>query len=158
LLQGSEVEVAGRALTAVERERIAVGLRLKQSYAEIARGIGRDRSVVWREVRRNNSHHFGYVGVYAQRHAERRRRRPKTAKLRRPGRLRTRVLALLRRRWSPPQIAARLRREFPDQPEMRVSHETIYQAIYVQSRGGLRRELASALRSGRTRRRAQARG
>jgi transposase, IS30 family len=149
--------VAGQALTAAERERIAVGLQLNRSYAEIAREIGRDRSVVWREVRRNHSHHFGYVGVYAQRHAERRRRRPKTAKLRRPGGLRTRVVALLRQRWSPQQIAARLRVEFPGQPEMWVSHETIYQAIYVQSRGGLRRELATALRSGRSRRRPQAR-
>jgi IS30 family transposase len=149
--------VAGQVLTAVDREQIAVGLAMRLSVAEIGRRIGRDRSVVWREVQRNNSHHFGYVGVYAQRHADRRRRRPKVAKLRAGGPLREEVLALLRRRWSPQQIAAKLRVDYPDQPEMWVSHETIYQAIYVQSRGGLRRELTAALRSGRSRRLPQGR-
>jgi IS30 family transposase len=75
------------------------------------------------------------------------------------------VLAKLRRRWSPAQIAGWLRRRFPDRPELQVSHETIYQAIYVQARGGLRAELkrvvadarAEALRSGRARRRPQSR-
>jgi len=144
--------VAGRVLTAVEREQIAVGLAVGLSLAEVGRRVGRDRSVVSREVRRNNSHHFGYVGVYAQRHADRRRRRPKPARLKVAGPLREVVLRLLRERWSPQQVAARLRVDYPDQPEMWVSHETIYQAIYVQSRGGLRKELAAALRSGRARR------
>jgi IS30 family transposase len=72
--------------------------------------------------------------------------------------LRTLVLAKLRRQWSPQQIAGWLARMFPDRPELRVSHETIYQALYVQSRGNLRAELRQqvALRSGRTRRRPRA--
>jgi IS30 family transposase len=73
--------------------------------------------------------------------------------------MRTVVLGCLRRRWSPQQVAARLRHDFPDRPEMWVSHETIYQALYVQSRGNLRVELSRqvALRSGRTVRRRQSR-
>jgi IS30 family transposase len=82
-------------------------------------------------------------------------RRPKPAKLAQPGPLRQQVLTLLAQRWSPQQIAARLHQDFPDQPEMQVSHETIYQAIYLQARGNLRAELARqvALRSGRAKRR-----
>jgi IS30 family transposase len=84
-------------------------------------------------------------------------RRPKRARLGGGQPLRAVVVELLGKRWSPQQIAARLVHDFPDRPEMRVSHETIYQAIYVQGRGGLRAELARqvALRSGRANRRAQ---
>jgi IS30 family transposase len=85
----------------------------------------------------------------AQAHADRLARRPKDGKLATDVRLRAQVQARLRQRHSPEQIAARLRREFPDDPEMWVSHETIYRALYVQGRGGLRRELANELRTGR---------
>jgi IS30 family transposase len=103
--------------------------------------------------------------VWAQRRARLRSRRPKPARLAADARLRALVLAKLRRRWSPAQIAAWLRGTFPDRPELRMSHEAIYQAIYVQSRGGLRAELkraladkrAEALRSGRAARRPQSR-
>jgi transposase, IS30 family len=75
--------------------------------------------------------------------------RPRTAKLARHRELRADVEALLERRWSPEQIAATLRREHPDEPERRVSHETIYRSLYVQGRGALRRELTRCLRTGR---------
>lgn len=81
-----------------------------------------------------------------------RRPRPKSSKLAEPGRLRTYVAQRLQDHWSPEQISRTLRQQFPDDKEMRVSTETIYQAIYVQARGGLKREIAAALRSGRTRR------
>lgn len=109
--------------------------------------------------RSRGRYRWGYRAVWAQRRADAARRRPKRARLAVDGQLRRLVVDKLGRRWSPQQIAAWLRREFPDRPELHVSHETIYQAIYVQSRGNLRAELAAqvALRSGRTRRRRQSR-
>jgi transposase, IS30 family len=152
--------MAGPALSVADRAVIEVGLGRGLSCAQIGRMIGRHRSVVCREVGRNNSHHFGYHAVYAQRHADRRRRRPKAGKLDRSGRLWPVVHDLLVDRFSPGQISATLARGFPDQPEMRVCPETIYQAIYVQGRGGLRAELTRqmALRSGRAARRPRSRG
>jgi IS30 family transposase len=91
--------------------------------------------------------------VAAQAQAELRARRPKTAKPAGNDRLRGWVQARLAECWSPEQISVMLGREFPDDPEMRVSHETIYQSIYVQGRGALRRELAACLRTGRALRR-----
>jgi IS30 family transposase len=82
-------------------------------------------------------------------HAEARAARPKVARLAGNARLRGWVQARLEERWSPEQISRTLEREFGGEPEMRVSHETIYQAIYVQGRGALRRELAVCLRTGR---------
>src|SRR6185312_7521547 len=87
-------------------------------------------------------------------------RRPKPAKLSRTtghDALRELVQNLLLVRWSPRQISATLKREFPDRPEMWVSHETIYQSLYVQSRGALRRELTGCLRTGRAMRRSKRR-
>jgi IS30 family transposase len=124
----------------------------------IAARLGRAPSTVSREIRANVVEWFGgrYSAVGAQAQAERLARWPRVARLARPGPLRDAVVAQLNKRWSPRQIAVWLRLEFPDQPEMQVSHETIYQAIYLQSRGNLRAELKhqKALRSGRTRRRA----
>jgi len=101
----------------------------------------------------------GYRADTAQRRADRARRRPKPAKLSGDSMLRRLVLWGLGQQWSPQQISGWLAKLFPDQPEMQVSHETIYQAIYLQSRGGLRAELTKqlALRSGRTQRRRQSR-
>jgi IS30 family transposase len=82
--------------------------------------------------------------------------RPKIAKLDANPELNKLVEDWLKLKWSPEQIATRLRRDYPDDPEMRVSHETIYQSIYVQGRGTLRKELAACLRTGRARRRPQA--
>jgi len=120
---------------------------------QIARELGRAASTVSREVARNSLSRGRYRAVAAQRRAEDRARRPKTAKLAGNEELRGWVQAGLRRRWSPEQVSRRLAAEFGDRPEMRVSHETIYQSLYVQGRGALRRELAASLRTGRALRR-----
>jgi len=140
--------VGGRYLSVAEREEIAVGLAAGQSCRQIAARLGRPASTVSREIGRNSSR-LGYRAVAAQAQAEFRAARPKTARLAGNARLRGWVQERLEERWSPEQISAALRREFPDDREMRVSHETIYQSIYVQGRGALRRELASCLRTGR---------
>jgi IS30 family transposase len=80
-------------------------------------------------------------------------RRPKVSKLAVCPRLRTAVEAKLELRWSPQQISGWLVEQFPDDPEMRVSHETIYVSLFVQSRGALRKELTRYLRSGHSTRR-----
>lgn len=96
----------------------------------------------------------GYYRPYAaQRRADKRRPRPKPGKIAQNPELRDFIQAHLALRWSPEQICQALRRRFPDRPEMHVTHETIYQALYVQGRGELRREVTRALRTGRARRR-----
>ncbi len=167
----------GRRLDFGERLQIEALWRAGVSLPAIAELIGRHRTTVWRELGRNHSYRHGFKnpsgrrpdrpdgrpGVYrwgyradrAQVRAVARGRRPKPAKLS-PGRpLRAEVVQRLRRRHSPRQIAAALRREHPGQAGWRVSHETVYQVIYVQGRGSLREELADqiALRSGRVHRR-----
>jgi transposase, IS30 family len=141
--------VTGRYLSLAEREEIAVGLAAGKPVRQIARELGRPASTVSREVVRNGPR-GRYRAVRAQALAEQRARRPKAAKLAANVELRTRVQAKLERRWSPEQISAWLRAQFAGDPEMQVSHETIYQAIYVQGRGALRRELAWCLRTGRS--------
>jgi IS30 family transposase len=151
-------------LGVAEREEIAVGLARKESMREIACRLGRSASTVSREVKRNSLHahavRFGrpemaYRATAAERVSAGRRPRPRRGRLSRPGPLREEVLTRLRQRHSPRQISRRLREDFPDSRGMRVSHETIYQAIYLQARGNLRAELARqvALRSGRAARR-----
>ena len=141
---------SGRFLARWEREEIAVGLAQKLPCRQIAArlGPGRSASTVCREVARNS-----VGGVYrahlAEDAAAGRARRPKPAKLAVCGELREWVAGKLSLEWSPEQISARLKVEFPDRPEMRVSPETIYQSLYVQGRGALRRELARHLRTGR---------
>ncbi|UOZ11664.1 IS30 family transposase [Amycolatopsis sp. WQ 127309] len=115
----------------------------------IGRMIGRSASTVSRELARNTGLTGNYRPSSAQHRAEHRAKRPKTAKLAADPVLRAVVQAGLNRKWSPRQISERLALDFPDRPEMRVSHETIYQSLYVQSRGALRRELTAALRTGR---------
>jgi IS30 family transposase len=141
--------VSGRFLSVGEREEIAVGVAAGEPLRVIAARLGRHPATVGREVRRNRDARGRYRAIPAQARAEARARRPKVAKLAANPRLRERVQAGLDRRWSPEQIAATLRREFAGQPGMQVSHETIYQSIYVQGRGALRRELAVCLRTGR---------
>jgi IS30 family transposase len=99
-----------------------------------------------------NGDRAGYRAWRAHQRAREQARRPKTPKLARP-QLAARVGAWLQEWWSPVQISRRLRIEFPGDPMMQVSHETIYQALYVQGRGELRRELARCLRTGRAKRR-----
>src|SRR5436190_5128251 len=120
----------------------------------IAGRLGRAVSTVTREVNANGGRR-GYRAVRADRRALGRALRPKPAKLACSARLRAEVERRLGERWSPEQIAARLVLDFPDDPEMRVSHETIYRSLYLQARGSLRRELTPYLRSGRRQRRAR---
>jgi IS30 family transposase len=176
---------SGRYLSFVEREEIALLRAGGGGVREIARRLGRSPSTISRELRRNAATRGGrldYRATTAQWHADRRARRPKSAKLavnrelhryvqdrlagtvqrpdgvavsgpnvawigRRRGRRRDRRWA---RSWSPEQISGRLRVDFPDDESMRVSHEAIYQSLFVQGRGALRRELTACLRTGRT--------
>jgi IS30 family transposase len=186
---------SGRYLSFAEREEIAILRAGGCGVREIARRLGRSPSTISRELRRNAATRGGrldYRATTAQWHADRRARRPKSAKLagnrelhryvqdrlagavqrpdgvavggpnvawigRRRGRRRDRRWA---RSWSPEQISNRLRVDFPDDESMRVSHEAIYQSLFVQGRGALRRELTACLRTGRTLRipRARVRG
>lgn len=147
------VEESGRLVLA---ERVVIGLRLGDGWSlrAIARALGVAPSTVSREVARG-CHHGRYDPGWSQRRAERCRRRPRPGKLVAGSELRRRVVAGLDQRHSPQQVACRLRRDFPGREDLSVSHETIYQALYVQGRGTLREELktAKAVRSGRTVRR-----
>jgi transposase, IS30 family len=146
--------VRGRFLNENERIVIADLRRAGASTRRIAAELGRDPSTVSRELRRNRDQVSGdYRPHTAQARADARRPRPKISKIAANPALRQAVQDGLDLRWSPKQIVARLRRDFPDRPELHVVHETIYQALYVQGRGELRRELVSALRTGRALRR-----
>jgi IS30 family transposase len=149
-----KVLVAGtssRFLSEDERVVIADRHRAGLSVRTIAAELGRSPSTVSRELRRNA--HPGsrdYRPHAAQDRADARRPRPKGGKIAACTELRDVVQGWLGLEWSPEQISRSLRRQYADRPEMQVSHETIYQALYVQGRGELRRELAAALRTGRT--------
>jgi IS30 family transposase len=142
-----------RFVSLSEREQIADLRRSGLSVRAVAARLGRAPSTVSREIRRNACADGRYAPFAAHRAAAARRPRPKTAKLTVDGPLRAYLRDKLALRWSPEQICHALVTDFPDDPEMRVSHETIYQALYLQARGGLRREVAAALRTGRARRR-----
>lgn len=145
-----------RVLSLEEREEISRGLAEGLSLTDIARRVGRAPSTIAREVAHN-----GGRGKYRAHRADQRAwqcaRRPKAAKLLACPRLAHEVERLLEKRFSPRQISNWLVRQHPKDPELRVSHETIYQSLYVQGRGALRKELHQALRSGRAIRRPQAR-
>jgi IS30 family transposase len=154
-----------------EREQIMIGAAQNESIRSIAGRLGRAPSTIMREIERNGAargltgryrarYRFGarqagrdarsgYSARIAQRRSEERARRPKMGKLARCPALRDKVQAWLIKKYSPEQIAGELAKVYPDRPEMQVSHETIYQALYVQGRGELRRELAKCLRTGR---------
>jgi IS30 family transposase len=140
---------AGRYLSLEEREDIAHWHRAGASVRQIGRWLGRPASTISRELARNSPADGQYRAVVAQRAAFGRARRPRRAKLAVAGPLRDLVVAGLEAKDSPEQIANRLAQDYPLDPEMRVCAETIYQAIYVESRGGLKREVQKALRSGR---------
>ncbi len=140
-----------------QREEIALGLQRGESYTELALALGCSVSTVSREVT-DNGGRKAYGAWAAHKKAFANSRRPQATKLADHGPLRDRVAELLVECWSPKQISARLRIDFPDDPMMRVSHETIYQSLYVQGRGELRRELAAYLRTGRDQRRPQGQG
>ena len=142
-------DLRGRYLAFGEREEIALGLARGESMRQIAERLGRNVSTISREVTRNRDGQGRYRASIAHASAYERASRPKPAKLRVNVALRWRVEQDLGKKYSPEQIAGRLRADFPDQPEMWVSTETIYQSLYVQSRGALRRELTAHLRTGR---------
>jgi IS30 family transposase len=137
-----------RDLTGVEREEISRGLAAEDSCHAIARRIRRAPSSVSREVARNGGR-IGYRVTEAEQATLRRGRRPKASKLARCPLLRAEVEAKLKLRWSPQQISAFLKVEYAQDPEMQISHETIYLSLFVQSRGALRKELARHLRTRR---------
>jgi IS30 family transposase len=147
-----EQPISSRYLSLPERERIADQLAKGASIRAIARDLGRNQGSISREIKRNSHAVLGYLPYGAHRAATAARARPKGSKLAEPGKLREYVNTKLLTRWSPRQISRSLIKEFPDDPVMRVSHETIYQALYLQARGGLKREVKEALRTGRTRR------
>lgn len=140
-------------LTVADREDIACGVAAQLSVRAIARSLGRSASTVSRELRRNGGRD-GYRPSVADSAAWQRASRPKACKLALNAALREHVVIGLRLQWSPEQIAGWLRVEFPDDPELRVSYETIYLSLFVQSKGLLSKELSKELRSGRGVRRA----
>jgi transposase, IS30 family len=139
----------GRCLTFADREEIALRRAAGASVRSIASLLDRSPATISRELRRNAEPGGGYRASSAHAAAWVRASRPKPAKLASNVVLRAKVERDLEKKYSPEQIAGRLRVEFPDDPEMWVSHETIYQSLYVQTRGALRRELATCLRTGR---------
>jgi IS30 family transposase len=137
-------------------ERIVIADRIHHpgvSLRAIATELGRPVSTISRELDRNQQPEGIYQPHHAHTMAVARRRRPKTSKIAADPALRAIIQDGLDQRWSPRQITRRLRRDHPDRPEWHVTHETIYQALYVQAKGGLRREVASWLRTGRIARR-----
>ncbi len=143
-------------LSLAEREEISRGLARKESLTSIAARLGRSVSTVSREVQRNATT-GGYRAHRADRTAQARTRRPRPGKLVTNDRLRERVEEGLKQRWSPQQISARLHLDYPNDPTMHVSHETIYTSLFVQAKAGLPGELTVHLRTRRVRRRAQRR-
>ena len=143
-------------LTFDERDEIANGLRNGESLRTIAARLGRAPSTISREVRLGSDRR-GYRAWLATKRAAKRARRPKRRKLLTNPRLLKAVNDRLRLRWSPEQIAVSLKRAYPQDEEMRVSAETIYQTLYLQARGSLRGEVKGWLRSGRAARRPRGR-
>ena len=147
---------SGFRLSYVERVQIQMRCEAGESVRGIARGVERPASTVWRELARNGGRER-YRALRAEARAWERARRPKACKVDRLPGLWAVVKARLRARWSPEQIAAALKLEYPDDRGMQISHESIYRALYVQSRGVLRRELTDLLRTRRSARKTQGR-
>jgi IS30 family transposase len=149
-----EAGMPGRRLTIEEREDIAYLVGLRMGVREIAARLRRSPATVSRELRRGLSPSpLRYRPFQAQMLAVARSQRSRPRKLAAGSALRGQVAVLLAEGWSPGQIAGRLKRDHPGRRELQVSHETIYQALYVQGKGSLRAEISTAIRCGRTRRR-----
>lgn len=154
LSSGINPDRSYRRLSSADRAFIQAGLKSSLTQAEIARELGVHRSTVSNEIRRHQQTHWSeqhYVAEVAHHRAMKSRQRFRPGKLNEPE-LRRAVVERLNDKFSPQQITADLKKSYPDSLEMRVSHETIYQALYVQGAGALRHELTveKALRSGRT--------
>lgn len=139
---------SARALTLQDRERVSRGLAAGESLRAIARALGRPVSTLSREVKRNGGRER-YRAVIADETTWLRARRPKRCRLACSARLRILVASKLRLEWSPNQIAQWLKLEYAQEPELRVSHETIYRTLFIQARGVLKQELMAHLRSQR---------
>ena len=147
---------APRALATSDREEISRGLASAQSFAAIARSLRRPTSTVTREVARNGGR-AGYRAAHADQQAWARAMRPKPCRLASRPALRSAVAARLAEDWSPQQIAGWLRETYPNNPDMQISHESIYLSLFVQSRGVLKRALLQHLRRRRAIRRPRVR-
>jgi transposase, IS30 family len=145
---------APRALRFAEREEISRGIAAGRSMRQIAQGLARSPSTVSREIRRNGGCR-AYRASWADRYAWQRSLRPKPCRLARHAELRWRVAQKLALQWSPKQIAGWLKQQFPTDPGMQVSHETIYRSLFIQARGGLKKELMVQLRTARQMRQAK---
>src|SRR6202795_1952669 len=140
-----------RALAALrleEREEISRGIAVGRSIRQIAQGLGRAPSTVSREIRRNGGSQ-AYRANRADRSAWERALRPKPCRLALNSELRWRVAQKLVLQWSPEQISGWLKREFPTDQDMQISHEAIYRSLFVQTRGVLKKELTAHLRTKR---------
>jgi len=146
-------DLQGRCLSFAEREEIAVRHAKRESMRQIAAALERSPSTICRELNRNRDRIGRYRATTAHAAAYDRASRPKPAKLATSPELRERVETDLAKKYSPEQIAGRLRTDFPDDQGMRVCPETIYQSLYVQPRGVLNREPTRRLRTGRAMRR-----
>ena len=145
------------ALTLAEREEIRVGIEAGETDAEIGARLGRHRSSIWREITANGGR-GAYRAWTAQARADDAALRPKQCWTEERPELWAKVQELIRtKKWSPEQIARWLKRQHLDAPQWWVSHESIYQAVFVQAKGELRKELAACLRTGRAQRRPRGR-
>ena len=142
------------ALRLEEREEISRGIAAGRSIRRIARGLGRSPSTVSREIRRNGGCK-AYRASQADRQAWERALRPKPCRLALHAELRWRVAQKLALQWSPEQISGWLKRQFPTDQGMRVSHEAIYRSLFIQTRGVLKKELTAHLRTARQMRQAK---
>ena len=141
-------ERSARALSLREREEISRGLSAGESLRCIGQRLGRPPSTISREIARNGGR-ASYRATTADVRALERARRPKCCKLTSRKRLRQVVSYKLSQNWSPQQIAGWLKRRFVGDPEMQISHETVYRTLFVQARGALKKELQAHLRTRR---------
>jgi len=142
------------ALTLAEREEISRGLAAGRSLRAMAQALKRSPSTLSREIARNGGP-LRYRAARAEAHAWKQALRPKPCKLALRLQLRNAVAAKLALEWSPQQIAGWLKRTHPENEALRVSHETIYRSLYVQTRGVLKKQLLKHLRTRRTIRRSR---
>ncbi len=142
------------SLTLSEREEISRGIVAGQSIRRIADTLGRSASTISREIGRNGGYDL-YRATQADKNAWDRARRPKRCKLSGHPPLRRKIVTKLKLNWSPKQIAGWLKRTYPEDELIHVSHETIYRSLFVQARGVLKKELMQHLRSKRTIRRSK---